>query len=275
MGLLTFGAVPEGGVKGPYADYTTALTALRADAGASDGDLYQLNNDMVFNALVSEGPGILIPSDLYDRVTGYVSNASGASHLTTSDTKADLTGRGWTITESNQGTVTGGGGSPFRLDAGTNVGGDLDDASLEFTPSSSQTSVIVLVRMQPISGTSSGQSQACRVNTGADAFRVSCSDGSNGAFSVVQSGSTNLAAAIGDITETSATWFLMYCDTTTSTNVVYFRRLESKPEESLAAETSDLPSTTSSRAPTLKAFQGSTGTHTVIDIYESHALVTT
>jgi hypothetical protein len=275
MGLLDFGSTPEEGVKGPYTDYDAALTALRADATASDGDLYQLDNDMIFVAYTSEGPGILIPSDLYDRVSGYASNASGDSYLTTSDTKADLTGRGWTITENNEGAVTGGDGSAFRLDAGTNIGGSSDTAALGFTPTSNQTSVICLVKMQPISGTLNGQSIACGIYTGADLFRVCCTDGSNGSFSVVQSGTTNLSAAIGDITETSATWFIAYCDTTTSTNVVYFRRLESSPEESLSAETSDLPSTASDYAPYFRSFQGSVGSHTVIDIYESHAMVTT
>lgn len=275
MGLLDFGSTPEEGVKGPYTDYDAALTALRADASASDGDAYQLDSGQLFAAYTSEGPGILIPSDLYPRVSGYVSNASGDSYLTTADTKADLTGRGWTITENNEGTVTGGDGSAFRCDAGTNIGGSSDTAALEFTPSSSQTSAIVLVKMQPISGTLNGQSSACRVQTGSDIFRVCCTDGSNGSFSVVQSGTTNLGAAIGDITETTTTWFLMYCDTTTSTNVVYFRRLESAPEESFAVETSDLPSTTADRTPYLGCFQGSIGSHTVIDIYEAHTLVTT
>ena len=277
MGLLDFGSTPEEGVKGPYTDYDAALTALRADASASDGDAYQLDSGQLFAAYVSEGPGILIPSDLYPRVTGYVDNASGDSYLTTADTKADLTGRGWTITESNEGTVTGGDGSAFRLDAGTNVGGSDDAAALEFIPSSSQSSAICLVKMQPISGGLTGQSIASAIYTGARRLRVSCSDGSNGAFNVVDSGggNTNLAAAIGAITETSATWFLTYVDATATGNVTYFRRLESAPEESLSVEVADLPTTGSNRVPWLRCFQGSTGSQTVIDVYESHALVTT
>ena len=276
MPFSSFGEAAAGDtIKGPYSDYDAALTALRADAAAADGDVYQLNNDLVFIAYVSEGPGILIPSDLYDRVSGYVSNASGDSYFTTADSKAVLISRGWTITENNEGTVTGGSGSAFRLDAGANIGGSSDGAALGFTPSSNQTSVICLVKMQPISGTLNGQSIACGIYTGADLFRVCCTDGSNGSFSVVQSGTSNLSAAIGKITETNATWFIAYCDTTTTTNVVYFRRLESKPEETLAAEVSDLPSTTNSLMPYMRCFQGSIGSQTVIDVYEVHALVTT
>jgi len=275
MGFFSWGITPSEGVKGPYADYDTALTALRADAGASDGDLYQLANDMTFNAFTSEGPGILIPSDLYDRVSGYVSNVTGASYLTTSDSKTDLTTRGWAVTESNEGTVTGGEGSAFRCDAGTNIGGSSDSAILSFTPSSSQTSVLLLVKLQPISGTLNGQSYAPGIYTGADQFRVVCTDGSNGSFNVLQSGTTNLSAAIGDITETAATWFVMYCDTTASTNVVYFRRIASAPEECLSAETSDLPANSNDLVPYLGCFQGSVGSHTVIDFYEAHTLVTT
>ena len=276
MPFLDFGISPEEGVKGPYTDYDTALAALRADAGASDGDAYQLDSGQLFAAYTSEGPGILIPSDLYARVSGYVSNASGTSHLTTSDSKADLTGRGWVITESNEGTVTGGAGSPFRLDAGANIGGSDDSAALEFIPASSQSSAICLVKMQPISGGLTGQSIASAIYTGARRLRVSCSDGSNGVFNVVDSGggNTNLSAAIGTIIETSATWFVTYVDATSTGNVTYFRRIESAPEEALAAEVVNLPTTASNRVPWLRCFQGSTGSRTVIDVYESHALVT-
>ncbi len=275
MGLLDFGSTPEGGVKGPYADYDTALTALRADATASDGDAYQLDSGQLFAAYTSEGPGILIPSDLYPRVSGYVSNASGDSYLTTADTKADLTSRGWTITENNEGTVTGGDGSAFRLDAGTNIGGSSDTAALGFTPTSNQTSAICLIKGQPILGTAIGQASFCSMRDGSNRFDIAPNDGATGSFNVFSSGTSALAAAIGDIDETSATWFLSFFDTTASTNVHYFRRIESAPEESLAVEDSDIPSTTNSFMPYVRCFPGSIGSQTVVDFYEIHALVMT
>ena len=275
MGLLDFGSTPEGGVKGPYTDYDAALTALRADATASDGDAYQLDSGQLFAAYTSEGPGILIPSDLYPRVSGYVSNASGDSYLTTADTKADLTTRGWVITEDNEGTVTGGDGSAFRLDAGTNIGGSSDTAALGFTPTSNQTSMISLIKGQPILGTAIGQAYMCSLRDGSNRFDIAPNDGATGSFNVFGTGTSALAAAIGSIDETAATWFVMLFDTTASTNVLYFRRIESAPEEALAVEDSALQTTANSWAPYMRCFQGSIGSQTVIDIYEAHTLVMT
>ena len=276
MGLLDFGTVPEAGIKGPYADYDTALAALRADAAASDGDLYQLDDERVFAALTSSGPGILIPADLYGRVSGYASNASGDAHFVVTDTEAEVLARGWTFTEQNAGTVTGGDGSPFRTDAGTNIGGSFDSATIRFVPTAAQTSVLLLVKAQPISGTFNGQSFFVRTLTGADSFRISCTDGSSGAFSVIQSGTTNLSAAVGAIQNSSnADWYMMFADTTSSTNLVSFQRIDDSAEESLTVEVSDLPSTTSNFVAYLGCQQGSIGSHTVHDYFEAHALVVT
>ena len=277
MPFLDFGVSPaSGGPKGPYADYQTALDALRADTGASDGDLYQLDSGRLFVALTSSGPGILIPSDLYPRVSGYASNASGDAHFVVTDTEAEILARGWTITEQNAGVVSGGGGSAFRTDAGTNIGGPFDNASIHFTPTSAQTSVLLLVKAQPILGTFNGQSFFVRTLTGADDFRISCTNGALGSFSVIQSGTTNLSAAVGAIQNSAAAdWYIMYCDTTTQTNMVYFRRIDDPVEEALMVEVTDLPSSTSNFAAYLGCQQGSIGAHTVHDYFEAHALVTT
>tara|TARA_S200002703_G_scaffold129826_1_gene117004 strand:+ start:457 stop:1290 length:834 start_codon:yes stop_codon:yes gene_type:complete len=276
MGFFSWGIAPTEGVKGPYTDYQTALDALRADTGASDGDLYQLDDDRVFAALTSSGPGILIPADLYGRVSGYASNASGDAHFVVTDTEAEVLARGWTFTEQNAGTVTGGNGSPFRTDAGTNIGGPFDNASIRFVPTAAQTSVLLLVKAQPISGTLNGQSFFVRTLTGADAFHISCTNGSLGAFSVIQSGTTNLGAAVGAIQDsTNADWYMMFADTTSSANLVSFQRIDDPAEESLTVEVSDLPSTTANYIAYLGCQQGSIGSQTVHDYFEAHALVMT
>ena len=261
---------------GPYASYDAALTALRSDVTASDGDLYQLDSGRLFVALTSSGPGILIPSDLYPRVSGYVSNASGNAHFVFTDTEAEIVARGWTVAENNAGVVSGGGGSPFRTDGGTNIGGPFDSASISFIPTAAQTSVLLLVKAQPISGTLNGQSWFVRTLTGADDFRISATNGALGSFSVMQGGTTNLTAAVGAIQNgTDADWYIMYCDTTTQTNMVYCRRIDDPVEEALMVEVTDLPATTSSYAAYLGCFQGSIGGHTVHDFFEAHVLVTT
>ncbi len=276
MGLLDFGSTPDSGVKGPYADYDAALTALRADATASDGDVYQLDNERLFVALTSSGPGILIPSDLYPRVSGYASNASGDAHFIVTDTEAEVLARGWTFTEQNAGTVTGGDGSPFRTDAGTNIGGPFDNATMRFAPTAAATRLLMLVKAQPISGTLNGQSFFVRTLNGSEYFQISASNGSVGAFSVIQSGTTNLSAAVGAIQDSSdADWYMMFADTTSSTNLVSFQRIDDPAEESLTVEVSDLPSTTANVAAYLGCQQGSIGSQTVHDYFEAHALVTT
>jgi len=277
MPFLNFGVSPEsGGPKGPYTDYQTALDALRADTGASDGDLYQLDSERLFVALTSSGPGILIPSDLYPRVSGYVSNASGDAHFVVTDTEAEIVARGWTISENNAGVVSGGGGSPFRTDAGTNIGGSFDSAAISFIPTAAQTSVLLLVKAQPISGTLNGQSFFVRTLTGADNFHISATNGALGSFSVLQSGTTNLGSAVGAVQSgTDADWYIMYCDTTTQTNMTYFRRIDDPVEEALMVEVTDLPSTTANFAAYFGCQQGSIGSQTVHDYFEAHALVTT
>ena len=276
MGLLDFGAVADSGVKGPYADYDAAITALRSDVTASDGDLYQLDNDMTFNAFVSEGPGILIPSDLYDRVSGYVDNASGDAYFISADTEAEIVARGWVIVENNNGTVSGGNGSPFRCDSGTSAGGAADTGAIQFTPSSSQSSIIQIVKLDT-AGTAirPEQSYACSHYDGSRVLRVVSTAGSVGAFGIYSSLNTLLSAAVGAFTEASTGWFIMYSDRTTSTNVVSVRRLEDKPEEAVSAEVGDLPSSTFGAVTYLGAVLASTGNQSILDFYEAHVVATT
>ena len=258
---------------GPYADYDTALTALRADSSASDGDVYQLANDMVFNAYVSEGPGILIPSDLYDRVSAYVDNASGDAYFVAADTEAEIVARGWGVSDSNGGSVTGGNGSAFRCDSG---GASNGTAIISFTPSAAVTTCLVIAKLQAVTGSARpDQSYAISHYDNVDEMRVVSTAGANGAFQIYGGSNTILSAQIGKITDTSATWFVMYSDRSTSTNVVYFRRLEDKPEEAVAAEVADLRAVAFSAAPYLGAVGSSGGSQTQIDYYECHALETT
>ena len=277
MGLLDFGAVADSGVKGPYADYDTALTALRSDVTASDGDLYQLDNDMVFNAYVSEGPGILIPSDLYDRVSAYVDNASGDAYFVAADTEAEIVARGWVVAEANGGSVTGGNGSAFRCDSGAaSSGAPFSNAQITFTPSASVASCLVIAKLQAVAGGArSDQTYAMSHFSGGSWIRVVSTSGSNGVFQIYGGSNVILAEQIGKITDTSATWFVMYSDTSATTNVVYFRRLEDKPEESIAAEVGDLGSLAFSSVPYLRTSGTTGGSQCTIDYYECHALETT
>lgn len=271
MGFLTFGVTAEAGVKGPYADYDTALTALRADATASDGDVYQLDNDMIFAAYVSEGPGILIPSDLYERVDAYVANSGdpGIAYLRSSDTEAEILARGWTIEEGGIATVTGGSGSPFRCDTG--AGGTSDTAFLRFTPTTAVSDALLLIKAQTVSGAAMYQGYAAAFYDESKAVRISGTNGTAGDH--VQVGSSGpLSGSIGEVSETGAVWWLLFADQGDSGNTIVFRRLESKPEEAVSCLQSQLLSTAFKACPYLGSRRVAPDEQAILDVYEAHAL---
>ena len=128
-------------LKGPYADYDTALTALRADTSASDGDVYQLDNGLIYLANTS-GPGILLPPDLHSQGWTHHSNATGDAYFTSSDALADVSGRGWDATDNETGaTVTKTAGSALVMTGGTSN----NFARLKFTPTTNTQDTILLV----------------------------------------------------------------------------------------------------------------------------------
>ena len=268
MGLLDFGAVPEGGVKGPYADYDTALTALRADAGASDGDAYQLTSGQLFAAYTSEGPGILIPSDLYPQINAYVSNATGIAHQTTADTQADLVARGWTTPTSGSGTITGGDGSAFRLDT---VTGSSTSAEIQFASSTSTPRVLMLTKIQPIVGTTLSVSRH-RVFSGARYLQMSSTDGVLGQFDTYDYGSNaRVSGTIGQFTDTTAQWYMMVYNEDSTNNVAFWARLDGPPEERVSVQIGALPANAGLFLGHAAA-RGSVGSQCSFDVYETHAL---
>ena len=271
MPFLDFGISPESGVNGPYADYDTALAALRADAGASDGDAYQLDSGQLFAAYTSEGPGILIPSDLYPQVDAYVSNATGIAHQTSDDTQADLVARGWTIATSGNGTVTGGDGSPFRLDT---VSGSSTNAEVRFDSSSNTPRFLMLTKIQSISGTNLAGTRH-RVFSGTRYLQMSSTDGALGQFDTYDFGSNaRVSGTIGEFTDTTAQWYLMLYHEDSTDNVAYWARIDGPPEERVSVQISALP-TNASLFFSHAANRGSVGTQCSFDLYETHALVLT
>ena len=268
MGLLDFGTVAEGGVKGPYTDYDTALTALRADAGANDGDAYQLDSGQLFAAYTSEGPGILIPSDLYPQINAYVSNATGIAHQTTADTQADLVARGWTTPTSGSGTITGGDGSAFRLDT---VTGSSPSAEIQFAPATSTPRVLMLTKIQPIVGTTLSVSRP-RVFSGARYLQMSSTDGVLGQFDTYDYGSNaRVSGTIGQVTDTTAQWYMMVYNEDSTNNVAFWARLDGPPEERVSVQIGALPANAGLFLGHAAA-RGSVGSQCSFDVYETHAL---
>ena len=253
---------------GPYASYDAALTALRADSGASDGDAYVLSSGQLFAAYVSEGPGILIPSDLYPQIDAYVSNATGIAHQTTADTQAALVARGWTTATTGSGTITGGSGSAFRLDT---VTGTSTSAEIQFASSTSTPRVLMLTKIQPIVGTTLAASRH-RVFSGARYLQMSSTDGVLGQFDTYNFGSNaRVSGTIGQFTDTTAQWYMMVYNEDSTNNVAYWARLDGPPEERVAVQISALP-TNASLFLSHAAVRGSVGSQCSFDVYETHAL---
>ena len=159
MPFLDFGISPEEGLKGPYADYTTALAALRADAGASDGDVYELDSGDVYVAQSIGSSFGLIPAKWVDQIQEDVSNASGSALRIAGESKATTLARGWVELLQNGGTITES-GDALRLDSGTTSSGL---ARLEFVPTSglsSATGFIIGVTLQIVNvGSAQGNAQ--------------------------------------------------------------------------------------------------------------------
>ena len=133
---------------GPYADYDTALAALRADAAASDGDVYELDSGDVFVAQSIGSSYALIPPAWADQIQGDMSNASGSALRIAGESKATTLGRGW-VEFNNVGTITES-GDALRLDSSDTGGGY---AQLRFTPTSTlstSTGFLVAITLQMV-----------------------------------------------------------------------------------------------------------------------------
>ena len=170
MGLLTFGAVPEGGVKGPYATYVAALAALQADAGAADGDVYQLNSGDTYVAQSIGSSFGLIPSKWADAISGDMSNVSGSALRIAGESKATTLGRGWAESLSN-GTITET-GDALRFDSSTTASGF---ANLLFTPTTgpaTSTGVLVALVIQMIDASTLDSSAYVEIRDGAKKRRL-------------------------------------------------------------------------------------------------------
>jgi len=212
MGLLDFGAVPEGGVKGPYADYSTALAALRADAGASDGDVYQLTDGRMFSALTGD-LGWLLPPRAYGRTSGLVVNATGNAEFTKADALGDVTGRGWVTSTTGVGTVTKSAGAALICSSPNPA---TSSATLEFTPTTALTKGLVIFKITGITGGQKANNNLW-LFTGAAFFRFTLANGSPGNVGILESFSTIDPDAKGDLTSvTTPVWIALEVDNTTT-----------------------------------------------------------
>ena len=114
MGLITPGISPGAGGVTTAASLDAALTAARVSA--SSGDLYEDTSTGRVHAYLDEGPGLLVPPDLFDLSIVY---ADESSFGTEADSLADMAGRGWVFSQSGAGLAPSKvAGQPLILDSG-------------------------------------------------------------------------------------------------------------------------------------------------------------
>jgi hypothetical protein len=227
MGLLDFGAVPEGGVKGPYADYDTALTALRVDATASDGDLYQLDNGEVFAALTGD-IGWLVPARAYGRISGLVSNATGNAEFTKADDLTAVTGRGWAPATSG-GTVTKSANAALIINSGTP---QTKSAEIRFTPTDPVAKGLFIAKFTSLTGSVMANNNM-QMFTGAIFMRLTLTRSAPGGLDLLSTYNVVEVDSRGGLTNSTVStpiWLAIEVDDTSTTTLQRVLQLDSDPQ---------------------------------------------
>jgi hypothetical protein len=170
MGLLDFGTVADSGVKGPYATYSAALAALQADAGAADGDVYELDSGDVYVAQSIGSSFGLIPSKWADQISGDMSNASGSALRIAGESKATTLARGWTESV-NHGTLTEV-GDALRLDSSTTSNGFCNFIFFPTTGPATSTGVLIAIVLQMVDPSTLDSSAYVEVRDASKARRL-------------------------------------------------------------------------------------------------------
>lgn len=277
----------SGGSFVTHADYDAALTAMRG-AGASDGDLYVTDTGLTLRAYTSAGPGILIPETLYSLTSGYF---GGNSYFTTANTIADLTSSlGWIVLTASGspsapgGSLTGGGGSPFRFDSSATNSSYVNVMWYPFAPF---TGAFAIVKMQAIASaspaTAFGQCYAPYIAPGGaspekrlwvDPYKYNGAFGKVGEFTHYNGVVTRRTALI----ESGVSWFVSFINVAGSPSYTYpfsyARKMEPFGKDPYGSTVfySPLANSNTTATPTIgfRAYKGSIGAQSIFDVYEAH-----
>ena len=210
MGLLDFGTVAEEGVKGPYANVAAALTALRAAASPSDGDIYQLTaGDLYIAHGTSSDLPFLVPADLAARFTlgDLLSTVNGDCIIAPADDLTAVTGRGWTTANSTgNATVT------KAVDGAAILTGSAsgDDADLRFVFDETPTSILVFAKISAATGTIDTNTGLYTGNN-TNFQRLSWTSGAAGTWDYLL-GINPIGGQLGSLTGTTATYLWSILD---------------------------------------------------------------
>lgn len=290
-----------------HSDYDTALADLRSASGVSDGDEYYTAKGGKFNAYVSSGPGILVPSEFYNASMAYSQGASSTdlAYLTTSDSLASITARGWstniTAAASFIDDPTASASGAWRLEASNT---NPSRAYLQFTLGSAGGAVMCIMKGNPVTPTPAiggidasqtyfpalnpGPSGARYVHAscyyrptfityiGRNVFRIphSYSSDQNVVPSSLDPYDSYIRTQSGFESQ-KPTWFVTYLDSTHASGKVFHRTLEidnNTGGSKITADITDLQTTTGGGTHTIGAnrFGVSNIGPVTLDIYEAH-----
>ena len=194
---------------GPYADYSTALAALRADSSASDGDVYVLNSGDVYVAQSIGSSFGLIPSAWADQIQEDMSNATGSALRIAGETLLTTLGRGWTEF-NNVGTITES-GDALRFDSSTTNNGY---AQLHFSPTSglsSSTGFLVGIVIQIVDAPSQQGGSSIHFRDGTKERRIHLDDNATaGALHWASNASTDKGSSNASIGTNKSAVFIYF-----------------------------------------------------------------
>jgi len=285
-----------GGAPTSYSDYDTALAALRGGS-ASDGDLYLLDSGLLFKAYVSEGPGILIPADLYDsmhsdgHITGATNSGTGIAdptakaYFTGSDPQATMESRGWEYGQTNSSSLKQGTdptyGDYWHFDSSAS---GTSNASWSFYPTNPIDGCFAILRLKVTTNSSvySGQCACPLIRVGGatampevwvSPFKRGIADGF--CFSDGTSTGEEAQASILKQDSPAPTWIVVHLDTNSTPSSDYYsyvRKIEPMgvvENGHMATEISNL-NTNTAQLVHLRAFKGGVGSQAQFYVYEAH-----
>ena len=112
---MGFGAIVQPATAGAHegASYSALLDSAKSLA---HGDLMtDTSTGFYFKNWKTGGPGVPVPVEFFDDVTGYLSNASGSAYIEPGDALADVVGRGWVDDSRHEGSVAKTASNPLTL----------------------------------------------------------------------------------------------------------------------------------------------------------------
>jgi hypothetical protein len=235
MGFITPGISPGAGGATTAASLDAALTAARASA--SSGDLYEDTSTGRVYAYLDEGPGLLVPADVFDVISGYVSNASGDAYVQTSDAEADFVARGWVAAESGTGSVSKVAGADCVLTTGGTGAGA--QAKITFAPTTYPSRLAIMARVSSYADDG--------VNTTRFIVRDNVKDLRLGleASNVLTLHSSGTTVGGGRVTtDGNAFWIFCMIDLSSANGVQYLVNLSDPTRQMRASVQSDLSAST-------------------------------